>query len=330
MARPLAAEVELTPGGMRITESPLYLDARKPMGLSFVSHAHGDHIARHGTVIATAATAALLSRRLKTSPAVLTAPYGQAFDVGALRLSLHPAGHMRGSAQLLVQREGRRVLYTGDLGATESLTAEATEVVRCEVLVLEATFGHPRFRFPPRAEALAQLDAFIAGCQANDETPVLLAYAVGKSQEVLAHLAKSGHKVRAEASICAMTAVYREVGCDLPVPARFNGQVESGEVLLLVPHPTRGRSLQEVPRRRSAVLTGWAVEAGAARRYGADTAIALSDHADFEGLVAYAVASGARCVFTVHGFTEPLAAALRKRGIPARPLAKASQLELFE
>ena len=127
-----------------------------------------------------------------------------------------------------------------------------------------------------------------------------------------------------------MTAAYREAGCDLPLPARFQGAVEPGEVLLVPPHPTRGCSLRMLPRRRTAVLTGWAVEAGTARRYGADEAIALSDHADCEGLAQYAAASGAKRVFTVHGFCQPLAALLRERGIRAQPLAKISQLELFE
>jgi putative mRNA 3-end processing factor len=330
MARPLGAEVELTPAGMRVAESPLFLDARRPRALSFVSHAHSDHIARHERVIATAATASLMAAKLKKRTRALTAPYGQTFDLGALKLSLHPAGHVRGSAQLLVQREGRRILYTGDLGLGPSLTAETAEVVPCDVLILEATFGHPRYRLPSRPEALARVDEFIEASFRRGEVPVLLVYALGKGQEVIAHLAKRGVAVRAERSIVAMTAAYREAGCDIPLPARFQGTVEPGEVLLVPPHPTRGCSLRLLPRRRTAVLTGWAVEAGTARRFGADEAIALSDHADCEGLARYAAASGAKRVFTVHGFCQPLAALLRERGIRAQPLAKTSQLELFE
>jgi len=310
MSRPLAAEVELTPEGMRVAESPLFLDARRPRALSFVSHAHSDHIARHAQVIATAATASLMASKLRRRVGALTAPYGQTFDLGALKLSLHPAGHVRGSAQILVRRDGRRILYTGDLGLSPSLTAEAAEVVPCDVLILEATFGHPR------------VDEFIATANRRGEVPVLLAYALGKGQEVIAHLARRGIPVRAERSIHAMTEAYREAGCDLPQPARFHGEVEPGEVLLVPPHPTRGCSLRLVPRRRSAVLTGWAVEAGAARRFGADEAIALSDHADCEGLVRYAAATGAKRVFTVHGFCQSLAAALRAQGINAQPLAR--------
>ncbi len=330
MPRPLAAEVVLTPEGMRVAESPLFLDARRPRALSFVSHAHSDHIARHERVIATAATASLMAAKLRRHVGALTAPYGQTFDLGSLKLSLHPAGHVRGSAQILVRRDGRRILYTGDLGLSPSLTAEAAEVVPCDVLILEATFGHPRYRLPSRPEALARVDEFIAAARKREEVPVLLAYALGKGQEVIAHLGRRGIPVRAERSIHAMTAAYRETGCDLPQPAPFHGEVEPGEVLLVPPHPTRGCSLRLLPRRRTAVLTGWAVEAGAARRYGADEAIPLSDHADCEELVGYAAATGAKRVFTVHGFCQSLAEALRARGIQAQPLARFTQLELFE
>jgi putative mRNA 3-end processing factor len=332
MPRPLAAEIEVTSDGMRVAESPLFLDARRPRALSFVSHAHSDHIARHDRVIATSATASLLAAKLGRikRASVVTAPYGQAFDLGALKLSLHPAGHVKGSAQILIRREGRRILYTGDLGLSPSMTAEAAEVVPCDVLILESTFGHPRYRLPPRPEALARVDEFVAAAFRRNEVPVLQAYALGKGQEIIAHLARRGIPVRAERSIGAMTAAYRVAGCDLPIPHRFSGTVEPGEVLLVPPHPTRGCSLREVPRRRTAVLTGWAVDAGAARRYGADEAIALSDHADCQGLLEYAAATGARRVFTVHGFCQHLAKELRANGIQAQPLDKANQLELFE
>jgi putative mRNA 3-end processing factor len=200
MARPLGAEVELTSAGMRVAESPLFLDAKRPRALSFVSHAHSDHIAPHQRVIATAATASLMAAKLKKRTRALTAPYGQTFDLGALKLSLHPAGHVRGSAQLLVQRDGRRILYTGDLGLGPSLTAEPAEVVPCDVLILEATFGHPRYRLPSRPEALARVDEFIDASFRRGEVPVLMAYALGKGQEVIAHLANRLPRSRVRSS----------------------------------------------------------------------------------------------------------------------------------
>jgi putative mRNA 3-end processing factor len=324
------AEVELIGGAIHLSESVLWFDAPKRQALSFVSHAHGDHIARHQRVIATDPTARLMAKRLGTLPDALTVPYHQAFDVGPLRLELFPAGHILGSAQILVIRNGRRIVYTGDLCLSPTATAEAAEVVPCDVLVIEATFGHPRYKLPPRPEALARVEEFARGALARGETPILLAYSLGKSQEVIRHLGERGFTIRAEDSVCAMSQIYRESGCELPAIGRYRGTVEPGEVLIIPPHRVRAPSIRRLARKRSAILTGWAVDADAARRYRADEAIPLSDHADFDQLVHYVEACGAKQVYTVHGFCVPLAEALQDRGIRARPLDAGSQLQLFE
>jgi len=327
VARP---EVELIGGAIHLSDSVLWLDSRQRRELSFVSHAHGDHIARHRRSIATEATARLMQHRLGRLPEVLTVPYLHGFDIGPLRLELYPAGHVFGSAQLLVVRGGRRIVYTGDMSLSETLTAEAARIVPCDVLVLESTFGHPRYRFPTRNEALGRLEEFVREALAADAVPVVLAYALGKSQEVIRHLGALGFPLRATAAICDVAQVYRQAGCPLPPVARFDGEVLPGEVLLIPPHLHRRHSVRRLPRKRIAILTGWAMDEGTRFRYGADVAIPLSDHADFDQLVRYAEESGARQIYTVHGFSEGLADALGARKLRARPLADGAQLELFE
>ncbi len=323
-------DVEIVGGGIRLGGSELWLDAPKRQPLSFVSHAHGDHIARHEQVIATPATARIMEHRLGRLPGALTVPYHQPFDLGPLRLSLFPAGHILGSAQILVVKDGRRIVYTGDLCLSPSLTAEPAEVISCDVLVLEATFGHPRYRLPPRPEALAQVEAFVNRALAAGEVPVLLAYALGKSQEVIRYLGERGFVLRADDSICAMAQIYRDSGCALPSVARYRGTVGPGEVLIMPPNRVRAPSLRRLHRRRTAVLTGWALDPDGARRYRADEAIPLSDHADFTQLLTYVEQSRAKQVYTVHGFCQPLADELRARGIRAVPLDRGHQLELFD
>ena len=327
VARP---EVELVGGAIHLSDSVLWFDAPRRQDLSFVSHAHGDHIARHRRVIATDPTARLMARRLGTLPDVLTVPYYQTFDLGPLRLQLHPAGHILGSAQILVVRDGRRIVYTGDLCLSPTLTAEPATVVPCDVLVMESTFGHPRYRLPSRPEALELVAAFVRKTLERDEIPVLFAYALGKSQEVLRYLGGLGFPVRADEAICSLAQVYRDSGCELPPVHRFRGEVRPGELLIVPPHRARSPAVRRLRRRRTAILTGWAVEPDAQLRYAADEAIPLSDHADFEQLVHYAEATGARQIYTVHGFCDVLAAELRARGHRARPLSAGEQLELFE
>ncbi|WP_223637255.1 MBL fold metallo-hydrolase [Corallococcus sp. EGB] len=322
--------VELRRNGLHLTGTPLSLDAKRKSPLSFVSHGHSDHIARHESTIATAATLRFMAHRLGPVAAPLSVPFRRPFELGPLLLELLPAGHILGSAQLRVTRaDGRRIVYTGDLNTAPSLTAEATEVASCDTLVIESTFGHPRYRFPPRAEVLGQVETWLRAQLNRGVTPVLLGYPLGKSQEAMKQLALRGFQLVAHPSIFEVAELYAELGVPIDNLRRYDGRVEPGEVLFFPPHLARGGALAPHWPRATAVLTGWAMDPGGARRYGADVAFPLSDHADFPSLMRYVKDTGARDVITCHGFAEELAQALRDAGTDARPLGKPRQMPLF-
>jgi len=325
--------VELHGGGIRVSDSSLHLDATRRVACAFVSHAHGDHIARHERTIATEATLALLRHRLGTPrrgrAELLPAAHRQPFGLGELTLELFPAGHVLGSAQLRVTRPGLSLGYTGDLCTQPTHAAEAAQVMPCDVLVLESTFGLPRYVFPPKAEVLEAVRRFVDDALADGVTPVLLGYALGKAQEVLKFLADRGYACRAHPVVQAVNRVYEELGVRLPgVRALPPDGPERGEVVVCPPHLSQSAAMRGVRRRRTAVLTGWAIDGGRYLR-GADAAFPLSDHADFPSLVAYARATGAGRVYTVHGQADAFAAALRREGIRAEPLRQHLQLELL-
>jgi putative mRNA 3-end processing factor len=327
------APIELHRGELRITGSPLHLDARRRVECAFVSHAHGDHIGRHDRTIATAATLALMRQRLgeprRRATEALPAVYRTPFGLGDLTLELFPAGHVLGSAQLRVARGGVAVGYTGDLCTEPTHAAEPAEVMACDVLVVESTFGHPRYVFPPKDETLAAVRRFVDDALADGATPVLLGYALGKAQEILKFLSDAGYRCRAHPAVHAVNRVYESLGVALPnVRALGPEGPEPGEVVVAPPHLARGAAMRGLRRRRTAILTGWAVDGGRWFR-GVDAAFPLSDHADFPSLVAYARATGASRVFTVHGHADVLAAALRREGIRAEPLRESRQLELL-
>ncbi len=320
--------VELRKGGMVLLGTPLWFDARRKSELSFVSHAHTDHIARHERVIATAATLRLMEHRLGPLQAPLPVPYRRPFQLGQLLVELFPAGHVLGSAQIRVTREdGHRVVYTGDLSLDKGLTSEHAELLECDTLVLESTFGHPRFRFPSRQAAFDEVAHWAREKLNQGVHPILYAYSLGKGQEAIKQLAARGFKVCAHPKVYEVSRLYSELG--MPIEARrFDGTLREDEVGVFPPFG-KSPALKQIHPRATAVLTGWALETWGARRYAADVAFPVSDHADFNALVKYAEASGATEVITHHGFAEELAQRLRAQGVFARAATQAVQMEMF-
>ena len=320
--------VELRKGGLVLQGTPLWFDARVKAPMAFVSHAHADHIARHQHVIATRETLALMAHRLGELESSTALAYGDAMALGEVRLECFSAGHVFGSAQVRVTRpDGHRVVYTGDVSLEPALTCAPAPVLACDTLIIESTFGHPRYRFPPRAQLYDEVAAWARRQLAQGVRPILLAYSLGKSQETVRQLALRGLPVRAHGSICEVAQVYETLGMPVGV-RRFEGAFEDGEVGLFPPY-RRGDLLADIGRKSLAALTGWAVEPWGARRCGADLAFPVSDHADFDALCSYAKQSGAREVITLHGFADELAAELRKQGVFARAVHERVQLEMF-
>lgn len=319
--------IELRKGGLHLSGTELWLDARKKMPLSFVSHAHSDHIARHERTIATRETLRLMEHRLGALTSTLPVPYHRPFELGPLTIELLPAGHVLGSAQLKVTRpDGHRVVYTGDVSFEPASTAPAASIAQCDTLVLESTFGHPRFKFPPKERVLDDIASWAQRALGRGVQPILYAYSLGKSQEVMHQLAARGLAMCAHPSVHDISELYRELGVDV-VARRFDGHFLPNEVGVFPPFG-KSLALKAVHPKVTAVLTGWASEPWAARRYGADVAFPLSDHADCAGLLSYAKASGAREVITHHGFARELADVLRAHGLFARAVTQAVQMEL--
>jgi putative mRNA 3-end processing factor len=322
-------------GGIHLCGTGLWFDATSPRDLSFVSHAHKDHFARHRSIIATEQTIRLCREREEMLDA-LPVPYGQPFSMGELTIELYPAGHMLGSAQILVQlpasRGGLRIGYTGDFNTAGSLTAGVAAQMRCDVLVMEATFGEPRYVFPSRAEIDRLIAGFIDRALSEDETPVLFAYTMGKAQELIKRLDERGCRVRAQRQIWEVCRIYQEYGVTFSNLHKLTDGTRRGEVVVAQWSPFgpgRERLLSSLRSPHTAVVTGWAIDQSTKFRYGVDEAFPLSDHADFNALTDYARGSGAGKIYVIHGSAELFSAHLRSIGLDAEPLVPPSQLSLF-
>jgi len=315
--------VALTRHGLHLPEADLYLDARDAPGTVFVSHAHADHCTNAARLICTPATAYLHQLRQGCREA-MSVPFDEPVIVGSATVTLRPAGHTLGAAMLIAESVHGRVAYTGDFKLRHNPFSPPVTIPRCDTLVMECTFGEPRYVFPPDEEVLRDLYEFVDDALADDAVPVLLAYALGKGQEILYHLTSRGYDVVLHGAIAAMCQAHVELGYPFPGPGHW-GRYRRGEigarVLITTPGTRKTAMVQSLPRKRICQLTGWALHPGAHNIYrDCDLVLPLSDHAGWNDLVRTAVESGARKIYTVHGH-DGLAAHLRSLGIDAEHLA---------
>src|SRR5260370_18260238 len=198
-----------------------------------------------------------MSHLLGKIASALPVPYNRPFTLGPLELALVPAGHMLGSAQSRIPRpDGRRIAYTGDLNLVPSLTAEPAQVAECDTLILESTFGHPRYAFPPKEGVLRRIEDWVRQTLDRGSAPVLFGYAMGKSQEVIKFLQGRGFGVAAHSSICELAGIYSDFGIALPQLRRFNGDVPRNEVLVVPPHLSPPPPIRKICPPPTAGFTG--------------------------------------------------------------------------
>ena len=220
------------------------------------------------------------------------------------------------------------LLYSGDFKLRPSLAAETCVVPRADVLIMETTFGLPRYVFPPQTEIERGLIDFCRQALADLVTPVLYAYSLGKTQELLQIVGRAGLPVMLHAHGYRMTQRYAELGMMLPPFALLNTGTYSGHVIIAPPMSGQSEPLSWIHPKRTAVATGWAMDHGAIYRHGCDAAFPLSDHADFPDLLAFVDRVKPKLVYTLHGFAKEFAATLRVRGIEAWAIGQQNQLEL--
>ncbi|MHB8898346.1 MAG: MBL fold metallo-hydrolase RNA specificity domain-containing protein [Thermoguttaceae bacterium] len=309
--------------GLKLTRPDLAIDFRRRQPRAFVSHAHADHMARHQYALCTPATAALYQLRLGKRP-VRHLPYRETIEWGGVRLTTYPAGHCLGSAMLLAEDDGQSLLYSGDFQLRPSLTSEPAELVHADIFVLECTFGRPEYRFPPRDAVISQFLQLVAGTLAAGAVPMVVAYALGKAQEVTRILTDAGFPVVQHGTIWPITQVYEQLAMPLGNCRRWSGRLEPGEVAVVPP----GGSVDVAGPIVRFALTGWACDPRAKYRLKVDHVLPLSDHADYDELLEAVERVGAKKVFCTHG-PDSFVDSLRALGVNAWPADRPWQARLF-
>lgn len=315
-------------GALHLSGIDLWLDARSRREWAFISHAHSDHIARHDEAIVSEETYRYLCHRRFAPGSVQILPFLEPRVLRGVTFTLFPAGHMLGSAQLLAVIGDQRLLYSGDFKLRPNHAAESIVVPQADVLIMETTFGHARYRFPPADTVISDIVAWCDGCLLDGVTPVLLAYSLGKSQELLAALGDRGYHFLLHDAIYQATRLADECGVTFPNYERWSPGTGDGAVVFCPPH-LRKWLVSRLPPCRTALVSGWAFDPSARFRYGADAAFCLSDHADHADLLTYVSRVHPHTVYTVHGAASEFAATLRRQGYTAHALDEPDQLSLF-
>ena len=321
--------LELTPEGLYCRAGDFHVDPWRPVPRAVVTHGHADH-ARSGMGIVHAAEPGLglLRWRLGETQPLAGHAYGERFELGSARVSLHSAGHVLGSAQVRIEVEGEVWVVSGDYKRDPDPSCAPFEVVPCDVFITEATFGLPVYRWRPTSEVAADMLAWWNDSAARGETALLLCYALGKAQRILAELALQpggmDREVLLHGAMLPGVAVYRDAGVLMP-PTRALSETPradelSGHLVLAPPSALGSAWMRRFKSVSVAFASGWMQVRGNRRRRGVDRGFVVSDHADWPSLLRTCRETGAKRVLATHGNTEALVRALCESGIDAAPL----------
>ena len=315
--------------GVWLPQIGWWLDAQKSQARSFVSHAHSDHIASHREIIATRETASLMRLRVGGKRQETILNFGEAWtaDFGC-EVKLYPAGHIFGSAMFHATSDQGSLLYTGDFKLRPSRAAEPCATPRADGLIMETTFGLPRYVFPPQEKIDRDIVDFCRQALADKVTPVLYAYSLGKTQELLQIVGQAGLPVMLHAHGFKMTNRYAELGMKLPPYSLLSVKDHAGHVVIAPPMTNHLEPLTWINPKRTAIASGWAMDSGAIYQNRCDAAFPLSDHADFPDLLAFVDKVQPKIVYTLHGFAKEFAVTLRARGIEAWAIGQQNQMDL--
>ena len=319
--------LKVTPTGLFCVPGDFYIDPARPVECAVITHGHSDHARPgHRQVLATAGTLAIMRARFREAfetPA-RAVDYGEQIDIGDVRMRLAPAGHVLGSAQVVLEHAGSRVVVSGDYKRRPDPTCAPFEPVPCDVFVTEATFGLPVFRHPPDDQEIARLlesqRLFPERCH------VVGVYALGKCQRVIALLRRAGYEAPTylHGALQDLCDLYRAQGIELGElrAATVTTRAElTGQIVLAPPSALADRWARRLPDPVVAMASGWMRVRARARQRGVELPLVISDHADWDELTRTLDDIGAPEVWVTHGREEALIHYAAGKGIRARALS---------
>ncbi len=319
------------PEGLYCAPGNFYIDAMRPVEVDVVTHGHADHArSGHKRVFATPETAEIMKIRYGEDCAgeVNAIDYSQKFQLGDVTVSFEPAGHILGSAQVVMEYEGTKIVVSGDYKRRRDPTCKPFKVVQCDVFITEATFGLPVFRHPDTehevAKLIKSLQLFPERCHAVG------VYALGKCQRVIMELREQGYvkPIYIHGGLVKLCDLYKKHGVQLgeiiPVSAidkKQYRQVLSGQIVLCPPSALADRWSRSLPEVLPCMASGWMQIRARAKQKLVELPLIISDHADWDELLQTIDEVKAKEIWVTHGREEALIYAIKQRGIKARALS---------
>ena len=327
--------LQTTDAGLYCPQGNFHIDPWRPVERAVITHAHADH-ARPGSAAYLAATSGqhLMRTRLGADIDLQCLDYGETIAENGVTVSLHPAGHVLGSAQIRLEYQGEIAVVAGDYKVTPDPTCATFEPVKCHTFVTESTFGLPIYRWETSEEIFAGVDRWWRANRDAKKTSVIFAYALGKAQRVMAGVDASTGPIYLHGATEVVTRAYRASGVALPetkpVSAESRKHEFAGSLVIAPPSAAGTPWMRKFEPYSDAMASGWMRVRGTRRRRALDRGFVLSDHADWPGLLWAIEATGADNILVTHGSTHELARYLRERGKNADVLATHFQGEADE
>lgn len=303
--------IKADPMGIRIVPADAWIDPSRPVERALVTHGHADHArGGHGTTLATAQTLAIMAVRYGVAGGTQVAEYRDPIAIGGgVTATFLPAGHVLGSAQILLEHAGERVIITGDYKRRPDPTCAPFAVTPCDLFITEATFGLPVFRHPPIRDEITKL---LAARAANQDRCVLVgAYALGKAQRLIAELRAAGwnEPIYLHGAMETMCRLYETLGIDLgdlrPV-AGVPKAALAGAIVICPPSALNDRWSRRLPDPLTAMASGWMRVRQRVRQRGVELPLVISDHADWEELTSTICEVNPAEIWVTHGREEAL------------------------
>ena len=314
--------LELTDRGLYCSRGDFYIDPWYPVPRAVVTHAHGDHCVPgcESYLVAEEGEAIYRTRLTELAPLQLMT-YGEEVSMMGVKISLHPAGHILGSAQIRLEYHGEVWVISGDYKRTPDPTCPPFEPIKCDVFVTESTFGLPIYRWPDQQDVFDQINAWWRGNQEAGRASVLFGYPLGKAQRLIAGVDSSIGPIYTHGQVEHLNLDYRKSGVELP-PTIYVGTVEGrpdwSQALIIAPPSAAGSAwLRRFGDLSTGFASGWMRIRGTRRRRAIDRGFVLSDHVDWPSLIATIRETGAERVWVTHGYTPVVVKWLREQGFDA-------------